>query len=264
MNKKIIISAITLILIILWLTWYYFKDNILNIKDNNTNTNSWKTVPEIITKNFDNKVHHLDLRTKKLSEMPNICEMVSWTNFEYDIWSIDLADNQIIEINSDLSCLKNLQDLNLSFNKIIEIDNLNKLNFIKKLDLWNNQIIKIDNLDNLKTLNDLHLWYNKLTSTSGLERLTNLTSLKLQHNEISDISYLKDLSKLEELKLEFNNLTEESLKSMLPLKKLKIITVAENPWISKETIDRLNEYSLKNIQKRDSENSQSSWALEIK
>ena len=78
---------------------------------------------------------------------------------------MDLADNGIQEITEDLSCLKNLQDLYLSFNKIKEIDNLDGLSFIKKLDLGNNEITEIDNLDKLTTLSDLHLGYNKINST---------------------------------------------------------------------------------------------------
>jgi len=247
MNKKIIISAITLLLIILWLIWYYFKDNILNTKNSTTNTNSGKIVDELIKNNYNPKLHHLDLRSKKLETMPDICEMVKGTNYEYDIWSLDIADNGIQEITKDLSCLKNLQELYLSFNKIKKIENLDWLTFIKKLDLGNNEITKIENIEILKTLVDLHLWYNKITSTAGLEKLTNLTSLKLQHNEINDLSSIKDLINLSELKLEFNKLTDDNLKDIAWLKRLKVITVWENPWIKKETIEKLNEFTRKNM-----------------
>lgn len=266
MNKKIIITAITLILIILWLTWYYFKDTILNTKDSFSNTNSAKTVPELISKNYLKEFHHLNLRTKKLWEMPDICKMVKGTNYEYDIWSLDLADNEITEIDKDLSCLKNLQDLYLSFNKIKEIDNLEELNFIKKLDLGNNEITEIDNLDKLTTLSDLHLWYNKLNSTKWLEKLTNLTSLKLQHNEITDLSWVKNLSKLSELKLEFNKLDESDLKDISKFKKLKIITVAENIGVKQDTIKKLSDYTYKNMQKieKDSWETNSGAVIELK
>jgi len=236
----------------MWLTWYYFKDNLLNITNTiEVNTNSWKTVNELITKNYSDKLHHLDLRSQKLSNMPDICEMVAWTRYEYDIWSVDLADNGIEEITEDLSCLKNLQELNLSFNKLKKIDNLEWLSFLKKLDLGNNEIIEIYNLDRLTSLVDLHLGYNKIKNTKWLEKLTNLTSLKLQHNEIDDLSWIKDLLKLEELKMEFNKLDESDLEDISNLKWLKIITVAENAWIKKETIDKLNSFSYKNMLERE-------------
>ena len=52
-----------------------------------------------------------------------------------------------------------MQEINLSFNKIKKIENLDWLTFIKKLDLENNEIEQIDNLDKLMTLIDLHLGY---------------------------------------------------------------------------------------------------------
>lgn len=235
------------IVVVLWL-WYVFMTNYEVDKDT-TNTSSWKlSTNSLIEDNYIQKYHHLNLRTKKLTEIPDICDLVKGTRYQDDIWSVDLADNQIKKINQDLSCLKNLTELNLSFNKITKIDNLDKLTFIKKIDLWNNEITEIDNLETLRTLNDLHLWYNKIASTKWLESLKGLTSLKLQHNEISDLTYLKWLANLTELKLEFNKLKEENLKDIAWLKRLKVITVWENPWIKKETIEKLNEFTRKSMQ----------------
>lgn len=98
----------------------------------------------MITKNYKPEFHHLDLRSKQLGEMPDICEMVVGTNYEFDIWAVDLADNGITEIDQDLSCLKNLSELYLSFNKITEIKNLDGLTFLKKLDIGNNELTKIE------------------------------------------------------------------------------------------------------------------------
>jgi len=210
------------------------------------NVSSW-AVNELITKNYSKEFHHLDLRSKKLWEMPDICKMVVWSNFEYDIWAVDLADNGISEIDKDLSCLKNLSELYLSFNKISEIKNLEWLTFLKKLDLGNNEIKEIEWLDKLINLVDLHLWYNQITTTKWLEKLVNLTSLQLQSNKIEDISNLSNLTKLETLKIEFNKLDNEDIKIIDKLKTLKIITVWENPQVDKKTIDKLNELSRKNM-----------------
>ena len=62
---------------------------------------------------------------------------------------------------------------------------------------------------------------------------------------------LEKSTKLSELKLEFNKLTDENLKDIVNLKNLKIITFWENTWIKKETIDKFNAFSYKNMQKRD-------------
>lgn len=248
MNKKAIILSIILIFVLLVWAWsvYFFRDKIFH-NNQSTITWTWSSVDELITKNYIPNFHHLDLRTKWLTSIPDLCKLVKWTKYEYDIWSIDLADNSLISIDNWFSCFKNLQELNLSFNKIAEIKNLNDLTFIKKLDLWNNEITEVKWLDKLKTLESLHLWYNKITDVNNLENLSNLTSLKIQHNNIDNISWLQKLYNLEELKMEFNNLDDEDLKNIKDLKKLKIITVWENKWINKETIDKLNNFTLKNM-----------------
>lgn len=244
MKKRLIIFIIFFITIILVI----FYLNLLKSNNyNDVNTGSWKIIDNLIIDNYNIEFHYLNLKSKNLDKIPDICNMIKGTNYIDDIWSINLSNNKLTKINIDLSCLKNLQELNLSFNKIRKIENLKELTFIKKLDLGNNEISKIDNIDKLTTLTDLHLWYNKIISTNWLEKLVNLTSLKLQHNEISNLSWLKYLSKLTELKLEFNKLNDENLKDITNLSNLKILTLWENNWIKKETIDKFDEYSLKNM-----------------
>lgn len=243
-NKKTIWIIASILLIAILLIWFYLFSNKKIFQTQKTD--SW-AINELITKNYNKEFHHLDLRSKKLWEMPDICEMVKGSNFEYDIWSLDLADNSINTIDKDLWCLKNLQELYLSFNKISEIKNLESLTFLKKLDIGNNEIKEISWLDTLVNLTDLHLWYNQITSTKWLEKLVNLTSLQLQSNKLENISNLSNLTKLETLKMEFNKLDNEDIKVIDKLKNLKIITVWENVWIDKTTIEKLNELSRKNM-----------------
>ncbi|MDD2565976.1 MAG: hypothetical protein PHZ26_03470 [Candidatus Gracilibacteria bacterium] len=242
-NKKIIAIIISLV-VILGLLGFYFKDNLDSIISPKTNSGA---VDELITSNYSKDFHNLDLRSKKLGDMPNLCDMVEGTHYVDDIWAIDLADNGIEDISEDLSCFKNLSELYLSFNKIQEIKNLDELSFLKKLDLGNNEIKEISGLDKLVSLVDLHLGYNQIQTTSGLENLINLTSLQLQSNKLEDISNLSNLSKLETLKMEFNKLDNTDIKVIANLKNLKIITVGENTKIDKKTIDKLNEISRQNM-----------------
>lgn len=248
MNKKILWSIVSLLVIVIGCAGYYFRSYFLIDTKliENKKTNTW-AVNELISKNYNENFHALDLGNKKLGAMPDICAMVAGTHFEYDIWTIDLADNALSQINEDLSCLKNLSELNLSFNKITQIENLSELSFLKKLDLGNNEIKDIAWLERLTNLSDLHLGYNQITSTVWLEKLTNLTSLQLQSNKIEDIANLANLPRLEVLKLEFNKLDTEDVKIVIKLKKLKIITVGENPWIDPKIIERLNEFTRKNM-----------------
>lgn len=249
MNKnKIIISVILLLFISsLWWSIYYFKDKIFKKETQIVNTWTWKTVDSLILDNYSISTQTLNLWSKRLWKIPDICSMVKWTTYQDDIWNLDLSNNWIEFIDQDLSCLWNLWTLDLSFNLINKIENLDKLTFLNKLDLSKNKISEIQWLDNLNRLQDLHIWYNKVISASWLEKNTNLVSLKLQHNLINDLSWLKNLTNLEELKLEFNDLEENDLKSIQNLKKLKIITIWENKKIRQEIIDKFNQFSLKSI-----------------
>lgn len=175
---------------------------------------------ELVQKQFVADQHHLDLRGKNFTQIPDICSVITPGQQADDIWSIDLANNQIASISVDLSCLKNLTELNLSFNKIKKIQNIRQLTWLSKLDLGNNELTGIEGLETLERLQNLHLGYNQLTSTAGLEKLYNLRSLQLQRNKLTDIANLAQLKNLETLKLEFNELTDEDVEFISALPKL--------------------------------------------
>ncbi len=201
---------------------------------------------ELLKTQFVADQHHLDLRGKGYTSIPDICSVIIPGQQADDIWSIDLGNNEITSISVDLSCLKNLSELNLGFNKIKKIQNIAQLTWLNKLDLGNNELSRIEGLETLQRLQNLHLGYNQLTSTAGLEKLINLSSLQLQRNKLTDISSLAGLANLETLKLEFNELTDEDVAFIPSLKKLKIITVAENK-VSPAKVAEWNALSLKNM-----------------
>lgn len=178
------------------------------------------SLQELVQKQFIADQHHLDLRGKNYKQIPDICSVITPGQQADDIWSIDLANNQITSISVDLSCLKNLSELNLSFNKIKKIQNIRQLTWLSKLDLGNNELTRIEGLETLERLQNLHLGYNQLTSTAGLEKLYNLRSLQLQRNKLTDIANLAQLKNLETLKLEFNQLTDEDVEFISALPKL--------------------------------------------
>lgn len=188
-----------------------------------------KPIPEYISANYDSEFHSLKLRSKGLTEMPDICtDITTWTMLN-DIRAIDLWDNKITEINADYSCLPNLQDLNLSFNQISKIQNLDKLSNLVRLQLHKNNITKTSWLSNLKNLRILGLWYNQISKVSWLSELSNLQELELLHNQISDLSRLSDLPNLTSLKLEFNQISDvNQLSFITKLKNLKRLSIGEN------------------------------------
>lgn len=85
--------------------------------------------------------------------------------------------------------LRNLKKLDLSFNYIEKIENLEKLVHIESLSLYNNLITKIENLDDLEKLKILSIGNNSIGEVKGIERfrfLKKLYSLNLEGNSIAE------------------------------------------------------------------------------
>jgi protein phosphatase 1 regulatory subunit 7 len=156
---------------------------------------------------------------------------------------LDLYDNLIVNING-LTCPQ-LENLDLSFNKIRTIDNLSHLSELSHLYLASNKITAIHNVERLEKLvvlelganriariehlppNLTQLWLgkNKITSMLGLHGLDNLVILSLQSNSIARIEGLQSLVNLQELYLSHNNITK--LENLV-LPKLATLDVSNN------------------------------------
>jgi protein phosphatase 1 regulatory subunit 7 len=83
--------------------------------------------------------------------------------------------------------LKELRELNVSFNRIESIDNLNKLPNLRVLVLNHNKIKKLENLKNLRKLEVLHVNGNLLEDLniySSTESLIELKELSASKNKI--------------------------------------------------------------------------------
>ena len=105
---------------------------------------------------------------------------------------MNLSNNRITEING-LENLKNLEYLNLKNNQITEINGLKNLKNLGSLNLENNQITEINGLENLKNLGSLNLENNQITEINGLENLKNLEYLNLKNNQITEIKGLENI-----------------------------------------------------------------------
>eukprot|EP00347_Sterkiella_histriomuscorum_P021343 403334317 len=79
---------------------------------------------------------------------------------------------------------------------------------LKTLDLSFNKLQKINNLDTLKELRELNLSYNRIETMENLNKLPNLRVLVLDHNKIKQLENLKYLRKLEILQVTGNLLED--------------------------------------------------------
>lgn len=107
--------------------------------------------------------------------------------------------------------------LNLSYNRILKIDNLPSNTDLQELLLASNNIKKIEGIENLKNLKNLELGFNKIEvnnfntaflfvqSIESVDHLVFLEKLWLGKNRIKEITNINTLKNLRILSLQVNN-----------------------------------------------------------
>jgi len=117
-------------------------------------------------------------------------------------------DHVLKHIPLNLDLFEHLKQLNLSYNYIKKIDNLQNLSKLTLLDLSFNQIQKLENIGHLRQLKSLNLNNNKIhLLTLEIQSICGLEELKLSNNcvwNIHEIILLKKLNKLKLLTLDGN------------------------------------------------------------
>ena len=120
-----------------------------------------------------------------------------------NLTELDLSINQLVDIRP-LAGLTNLTELRLDSNHIVDIKPLAGLTNLTILYLHTNKIVDLKPLIGLTKLTALYLYSNKVVDVEPLAQLTNLTILGLRSNEIVDVKPLTGLTKLTFLYLNSN------------------------------------------------------------
>ena len=110
----------------------------------------------------------------------------------------------------------NLRRLEISNQKVADVQPLRSLNRLTKLSLNYNEIDDLAPLADLTQIESLSLDVNLIRDLSSLADLMVLEELYLGGNRIEDISTLADLSNLMQLDVRINPLSDESLDTHLP------------------------------------------------
>jgi tetratricopeptide (TPR) repeat protein len=179
------------------------------------------------------------------------------------IIKITLAHQFLNQLPPNLDQLKNLEELDLSYNNFKEIPAvIYKMKYLRDLNLNDNQIMKVSkNIQDLKDLKNLSLSNNKILSLpeefsrlKGLKKLelggNRLGSLPASFGNLSSLNYLDlcdnnlielppslgSLSRLSRLYLQKNSLKILPL-SMKNLVKLEIMNIMDNPICEMTTLD---------------------------
>jgi len=138
-------------------------------------------------------------KTEYVTYKRRVCVFV--INYNLNLRNCEIEDISDIE---GLDSLKDLKELDLSYNKILEIKGLDNLKDLEFLGLNDNQINEIKGLKDLQNLKTLFLQDNQINEIKGLKDLQNLTNLWLTNNKITKIEGLEDLYKLDVLGLKGN------------------------------------------------------------
>jgi internalin A len=120
-----------------------------------------------------------------------------------NLTELDLSINQLVDLQP-LAGLTNLKELRLDSNQIVDIKPLAGLTNLTVLYLHTNQIIDVQPLTGLTKLTALYLYSNQIVDVQPLAGLTNLTILGLRSNQIVYTDSLSGLTKLTVLHLNSN------------------------------------------------------------
>jgi len=133
---------------------------------------------------------------------------------------INLHNKKVNDISLLAKC-KNLTDINLTYNHILEdITPLKGLKKLRVLKLEHNNISDISPLADLTELEWLGISNCHITDIAPLEKLKKLQSLNIAANKIQDISVVQNFTALEILQIQFN-----PVKDLSPLKGLNLVTL---------------------------------------
>jgi hypothetical protein len=134
------------------------------------------------TQNGGCVIHELDLSKNLISDVSKLSYMIGAMQLS-SIKSINLSNNQLCTPISYYISEENLTELDLSNNKIINIDGLSAFQYLKYLDLSRNLISDLSALEKLVALENLDLRCNPIVDLGPLKHLGNLTHLSLDADE---------------------------------------------------------------------------------
>lgn len=171
---------------------------------------------------YDNRIKHISKNTNKLINLKNL----------------DLSFNKIKHIKN-IDQLTNLENLYFVQNKISTIENLKTLKKLKNLELGGNKIQAIDerSLEGLDSLEEIWLGKNMIPRLVNLQYLKNLRILSIQSNRLRRIEGLEELDNLEELYLSHNFI--EKIEGLEKNSKLTMLDITSNKISKVENLKHL-------------------------
>ena len=181
-----------------------------------------------IKQNSSKTLTHLNLSHYKITSI----ELDCWPKLS-SLTHLSLSDCKTTIPNGFLSSLVKLQDLDLTYNTIANINDLKNLRSLKYLYLTYCDIQELEEhfFANLEELENLSLIGNHINFKSDhFKGLKSLTELSLDYCSIQSIDQIlcSDLANLKDLYLAGNNIRNMEPKSFSSFKKLKTLKFSGN------------------------------------
>uniref|UniRef100_A0A1A8I0C1 Nischarin n=1 Tax=Nothobranchius kuhntae TaxID=321403 RepID=A0A1A8I0C1_NOTKU len=152
------------------------------------------------------------------SRCPVTAVIPMWTN----LTTLDLSHNCISNIDNSVKLISKVEFLDLSYNHLSLVENLQHLYNLVHVDLSYNSLKALNAahtcLGNIKTLN---LAGNQLERLSGLSKLYSLVNLDLSHNQVAQLEEIKNIGSLP--CLEILNLSSNPV-CIIPDYRTKVLT----------------------------------------
>ncbi|MBI3379908.1 hypothetical protein HY029_04090 [Candidatus Gottesmanbacteria bacterium] len=181
-----------------------------------------------------NDVYILNLRGKKLTSIPQ-----SISNFK-NLAIFIASNNNINQLPVELGEISSLRMVDLSVNKIKQIDPIVSLSNLRFLYLTDNEISALpEDIGKMEKLLILRLNRNKLNKLpQSIGLMASLTSLNVNYNNLTEIpSEVGTMSNLHSLVIS-NNSISELPSEITNLTKLKLIAVNKTK-LSQDQLDQL-------------------------
>ncbi|KAM6283817.1 leucine-rich repeat- and IQ domain-containing protein 1 isoform 1-T1 [Spheniscus humboldti] len=163
---------------------------------------------------------------KYINVEENNIQIIDCENLE-NLCVLILNKNHLSSVCGLDGCI-NLQNLELSYNRITRIGGLESLKNLQKLIVDHNQLISTKGLCETPTLIHLDCSFNHLTQVEGIESCGLLQILKLQGNNLQELPRLENHVLLRELYLDDNSISAVRMLSLYWLPLLQIILLSQN------------------------------------
>lgn len=171
-------------------------------------------------------LQELVLRDNQLTKLPDVGMFANLSIF-------DVSFNEISSLSGLSKAPVTLQELYVSKNEVVKMEELDHLYNLELLELGSNKIRVMENLHSLKKLEELWLGRNRIRTVT-LCGLNSLVKISLQSNRLTSMLGFQGCVYLEELYLSHNGITKmEGIASLL---NLRILDVSSNKITSIEDV----------------------------